>query len=208
MILSLLSLFEHLTISSSFCSTQMNSKSFGSNWIQSPLIASSFCLRYIWWIVYSFSLLSIWWWYINRKYVRWCRSFHVLVSRCINSTGHFTCPHVSRHSRDESTTSSLESCLSVTPDHASAEEWFHIKAPRKTWPFFLDFCPKKLIVFDILVIKTFFFTKFWLFLTTIRIFFIDFSIFEGFKNEILNIMFYYSFSSQKYYTFCHRSKSL
>ena len=36
--------------------------------------------------------------------------------------------------------------------------------------FFLDFWPKKSKVFDILVIKTFFLTKFWLFLTTFRIF--------------------------------------
>ena len=58
--------------------------------------------------------------------------------------------------------------------------------------FFLDFWPKKSKVFDILVLKTFFkqfFGYFW----PLKFFLKIFLIFEGFKNEIFNIMFYYFF---------------
>ena len=74
--------------------------------------------------------------------------------------------------------------------------------------FFLVFWPKKSKVYDILVIKKTFFKQcfcyFWPLLELLKIFII----FKGFKNEIFNLMFYYSFLSQKRYTFCHRSKSL
>ena len=57
--------------------------------------------------------------------------------------------------------------------------------------------------------KTFFFNKivgiFDHFYKFLNIFIF---IFEVFKNEIFNIMFYFSFLSQKCLTFCHRSKSL
>ena len=88
--------------------------------------------------------------------------------------------------------------------------WFHIKAPRKTWIFLLlDFLPKKSKVFDILVIKTFFNKqKTGFFLPLLELVKIFVLIFEGFKSEIVNIMFDYSFSCQKRYTFCHRSRSL
>ena len=73
--------------------------------------------------------------------------------------------------------------------------------------FFLDFWPKKSKSFDILVVKTIFKQNFGYFWPLLKIF-KDFFIFQGFKNEIFNRMFYYFLSSQKCYTFCHRSKSL
>ena len=80
--------------------------------------------------------------------------------------------------------------------------WKH----RQKHDFFVYFWPKKSKVFDILVIKMFFNTILIIFDPLKKFDF--FLILEVSKNEIFNIMFYYSFSGQKCHTFCHRSKSL
>ena len=74
--------------------------------------------------------------------------------------------------------------------------------------FFLDFWPKKSKVFDVLVVKTFFKQNFGYFWPLLE-FFKDFFYFSRFEKWDLqyNILFFF-FLNQKFYTFCHRSKSL
>ena len=82
--------------------------------------------------------------------------------------------------------------------HCSEQKRDPYESTEKKMPF-LYFGPKMSKVFDILAIKFIFLTKCWWFLSAL-IFFLDFKIFEGFKNYILNIiLLIFLFKSKVYF---------